>query len=224
MLIRLVLSCLATVCLVAGTRDVAAREWLDRPWEQDIIYFMMTDRFHDGDRANNQVAGARRGIYDPKQKHTDLYHGGDFRGIEKALQAEYFNDLGVTAIWITPPVKNVWYTRYDMGDAPKTGYHGYWAQDFLDIDPHLTSSTSLDGRPYPPGREGRLQHYRDLVQLAHTKGIKIIQDIVCNHAGPVFGMVAVIWLGYGAMTALYIGFALSASSTLAAHRRYVRCL
>jgi len=84
-------------------------------------------------------------------------------------------------------VRNVWHASYDLHDAPKTGYHGYWAQNFLDIDPHLVSAHSLDGRhEYPDTREGRMQHYKDLVELAHSKGIKIVQDIVCNHAGPVF--------------------------------------
>jgi alpha-amylase len=91
----------------------------------------------------------------------------------------------VTAIWLTPPVKNAWRSPYDLG-GPKTGYHGYWTQDFLDIDPHLTSRTSLDGRPYTDDRDGRMQHYRDLVSLAHANGLKVIQDVVCNHIGPLF--------------------------------------
>jgi alpha-amylase len=185
-MIKWILPAWAVLSLMACSRDTTARSWIDRPWEEDVIYFMMTDRFHDGDPENNEPAGVMEGIYDPKQENIDLYHGGDFRGIEKALLDGYFNDLGVTAIWITPPLKNAWYTRYDLGGAPKTGYHGYWTQDFLDIDPHLTSARRLDGTPYPEGREGRLQHYRDLVALARTKGIKIIQDVVCNHAGPVF--------------------------------------
>lgn len=157
-----------------------------RSWQDDVIYFMITDRFYDGDPSNNSPKGAALKLYDPKQNDIDLYHGGDFRGIELALTHNYFSNLGITAIWITPPVRNVWNTSYDSGDKGKTGYHGYWTQDFMDIDPHLTSPTKLDGTAYPEGREGRLQHYRDLVNLAHQKGIRIIQDIVCNHAGPVF--------------------------------------
>ena len=80
----------------------------------------------------------------------------------------------------------MWNSTYDLG-GPKTGYHGYWAQDFLDIDPHWTSRRSLDGtRDYPDTRDGRMQHYKDFVALAHAQGVKVIQDIVCNHAGPVF--------------------------------------
>jgi glycosidase len=162
-----------------------ARDWIDRPWKDDIIYFVMTDRFHDGDPANNIPDGSDPKIYDARQEHINLYHGGDFRGLEKALQDGYFNDLGITAIWITPPVRNVWLSLHDWGGS-KSGYHGYWAQDFMDIDPHLTSSTSLSGKPYKEGREGRLQHYKDLIDLAHKNNIKVIQDIVCNHVGPIF--------------------------------------
>jgi glycosidase len=157
-----------------------------RLWNEDVIYFAVTDRFHDGDPENNQPPDSDPVIFDGAQKDNDKYHGGDLRGLELALQSGYFKDLGVTAIWITPPVRNVWYSKYDMS-GPKTGYHGYWTQDFLDIDPHLVSRRSLDGsRTYPDTRDGRMQHYKDFVTLAHSQGIKIVQDIVCNHAGPVF--------------------------------------
>lgn len=156
-----------------------------RPWSEDVIYFTMTDRFHDGDPSNNVPAGSDASLHDPSQEHLDKYHGGDLRGLELAIQSGYFNALGVTAIWITPPVKNVWRSGYDLGGW-KSGYHGYWAQDFLDIDPHLTSAESLSGKPYPEGIEGRMQHYRDFVRLAHSKGLRVVQDVVLNHAGPVF--------------------------------------
>ena len=149
------------------------------------MYFVMTDRFMDGDSGNNSPLGSDPALYDPQQKDISRYMGGDLRGLEKALAAGYFNDLGVTALWLTPVVKNVWRSGYDLGGW-KTGYHGYWAQDFLDIDPHLTSAVSLAGDPYPDDAEGRMQHYRDFVKLAHSKGIKVIQDVVLNQAGPVF--------------------------------------
>ena len=101
------------------------------------------------------------------------------------MDSGYFNDLGVTALWLTPVVKNVWRSGYDLGGW-KAGYHGYWAQDWLDIDPHLTSRESLTGEAYSDDAEGRMEHYRDFVKLAHSKGIKVIQDVVLNHAGPVF--------------------------------------
>ena len=156
-----------------------------RPWSDDVIYFVMTDRFADGDPANNTPTGCDEALYDPHQKDISRYMGGDLRGLEKALQSGYFNDLGVTALWITPVVKNVWRSGYDLGGW-KTGYHGYWAQDWLDIDPHLTSRASLTGTEYPDNAEGRMEHYRDFVRIARSKGIKVIQDVVMNHAGPVF--------------------------------------
>jgi alpha-amylase len=155
-----------------------------RPWTDDILYFVMTDRFHDGDPANNVPAGSDPELYDPAQKNLGRYHGGDLRGLELAIRAGYFNELGVTALWITPPVRNVWRSGRD-GDW-KSSYHGYWAQDFLDIDPHLTSAKTLDGSDYPRGAEGRMRHYRDFVALAHSKGLKVVQDVVLNHSGPVF--------------------------------------
>ncbi|MEP2776302.1 MAG: alpha-amylase family glycosyl hydrolase [Luteolibacter sp.] len=156
-----------------------------RPWSDDVMYFVMTDRFHDGDPTNNTPAGCDPALYDPHQKDISRYFGGDLRGLEKAIQAGYFNDLGITALWLTPVVKNVWRSGYDLGGW-KASYHGYWTQDWLDIDPHLTSRVSLTGEPYSDDADGRMAHYRDFIKLAHSKGIKVIQDVVLNHAGPVF--------------------------------------
>jgi alpha-amylase len=157
-----------------------------RPWNEDIIYFALTDRFLDGDPDNNLPPGSDPALYDATQKEITKYHGGDLRGLEKAIASGYFEALGVTALWISPPVRNVWNSTSDLG-GPKTGYHGYWTQDFLDIDPHVVSRKSHDGaKEYPDSRDGRMQHYQDFVALAHSRGLKVIQDIVCNHAGPVF--------------------------------------
>jgi glycosidase len=162
-----------------------ASNCIARPWSDDVMYFVMTDRFMDGDPANDNPPGCDPALYDPHQKDISRYMGGDLRGLEKAVASGYFNDLGVTTLWLTPVVKNVWLSSYDSGGW-KTSYHGYWAQDWLDIDPHLTSASSLDGKPYSDDAEGRMQHYRDFVKLAQSKGIKVIQDVVMNHAGPVF--------------------------------------
>lgn len=156
-----------------------------RPWSDDVIYFAMLDRFRDGDPSNNVPAGSDPKLYDPAQQEISHYMGGDLRGVEMAVRAGYFNKLGVTAIWLTPVVRNVWRSGYDSGGW-KSGYHGYWAQDWLDIDPHVASRVSLDGKPYPDSVEGRMEHYRDFVKLAHSKGLKVIQDVVLNHAGTVF--------------------------------------
>jgi glycosidase len=171
----------ACFALILGLASSA----LARPWSEDVIYFALTDRFADGDASNNVPPGSDPALYDASHQDISRYHGGDFRGLENAIASGYFNDLGVTAIWITPPVRNVWRSGFDLG-GPKTGYHGYWAQDFLDIDPHLTSAKAFDGTSYVNGPDGRLKHYKDLVALAHSKGLKVIQDVVMNHAGPVF--------------------------------------
>jgi alpha-amylase len=156
-----------------------------RPWTDEVMYFVMTDRFQDADQSNNSPRGCDPALYDPHQKDISRYMGGDLRGVENAIQTGYFSDLGVTSLWLTPVVRNVWRSGYDLGGW-KTGYHGYWTQDWLDIDPHLTSRTSLTGEAYSDDANGRMSHYRDFVKLAHSKGIRIIQDVVLNHAGPVF--------------------------------------
>ena len=81
-------------------------DWQHRPWNRDLIYFVMTDRFLDGDPQNNRPAGSDPALYDPMQSDIGKYHGGDFRGLELAIRDGYFTKLGVTAIWITPPLKN----------------------------------------------------------------------------------------------------------------------
>jgi glycosidase len=156
-----------------------------RPWSDEVMYFVMTDRFHDADPSNNRPPGSDPDLHDPAQRDIRCYFGGDLRGLENALESGYFNDLGVTALWLTPVVRNVWRSGYDLGGW-KSGYHGYWTQDWLDIDPHLVSGKSLDGTPYADDADGRMAHYRDFVKRAHSKGIRIIQDVVLNHAGPVF--------------------------------------
>ena len=156
-----------------------------RSWSDEVIYFALTDRFRDGDLSNNLPAGSDPALYDVAQRDINRYHGGDLRGLELAVRDGYFEALGMTALWITPPVRNTWRSGYDLGGW-KTGYHGYWAQDFLDIDPHLTSRKALDGSEYPDTADGRMRHYRDFVALARAHGMRVIQDVVLNHTGPVF--------------------------------------
>jgi len=126
----------------------------------DVLYLIMIDRFADGDPSNNA------GIYDRKNKF--YYHGGDLQGVIDHLP--YLKDLGVTAIWLTP-----WYDNYDRlneielkEDKPSTGFHGYNPQDFYRVEEHF----------------GTFPKLRELVDVAHRNGIKIIQDQVMNHTGP----------------------------------------
>jgi glycosidase len=159
----------------------------ERPWNHEIVYSVLLDRFFDGDPANNVPAGSDPALFDKTQKDHCLYHGGDLRGLETAIQRRYFKDLGVTALAISSPVKNVWHSRGEPEHGAATGYAGNWPQDFLDIDPHWTSAKSADGKTsYSDSRDGRQQHYKDFVAQAHANGLKVIQDVVVNHTGAVF--------------------------------------
>ena len=137
----------------------------------DVVYLIMTDRFSDGDQANNDPE-VSRGLYD--RAKSRYYHGGDFQGIINHLP--YLKDLGVTAIWLTPWYDNVNHLneREQYPDspgaprAPITDYHGYGAVDFYGVEEHF----------------GTLADLRRLVDEAHRAGIKIIQDQVANHTGP----------------------------------------
>jgi neopullulanase len=132
----------------------------------DVIYFLLPDRFADGDRSNNDPPKSK-GLYDrTKGRH---YHGGDFQGVIDKLP--YLKSLGVMAIWTTPV--------YDNNDRPDTkevypgmpettGYHGYGAVDMYAVDEHL----------------GDMAKLRELVQKAQAMGFKMIQDQVANHTGP----------------------------------------
>ena len=131
----------------------------------DVMYLIMIDRFADGDPSNNDPPQSRE-IYDRTNKF--YYHGGDLQGVINRLP--YLKELGVTALWLTP-----WYDNYDRlnqielkEDKPSTGFHGYNPQDFYAVDEHF----------------GTLAKLRELVETAHSAGIKIIQDQVMNHTGP----------------------------------------
>ncbi|QSX79338.1 alpha-amylase family glycosyl hydrolase [Agrilutibacter solisilvae] len=95
-------------------------------WRDQVVYFVMLDRFDDGDRGNNDQGG---GEYDPADPAR--YSGGDLAGVTRRL--DYIAGLGATAVWVTPPVAHQWWSRVSRYG----GYHGYWAQDFSRVDPHF---------------------------------------------------------------------------------------
>jgi glycosidase len=137
----------------------------------DVIYFIMPDRFSDGDPSNNNPAKSP-GLYDRTKGR--FYHGGDFQGIINRLP--YLKELGVTAIWINPVYDNT--DRPDekevypeVSDGPKrptTAYHGYGAIDFYGVEEHY----------------GDMRKLRELVDKAHALGLKVIQDQIANHTSP----------------------------------------
>lgn len=147
--------------------DVVARtkkDAKDFDWDESVIYFMVTDRFFDGNKTNNTANGA-----DTYGTNEGLYHGGDFAGVTQKL--DYLEQLGINTIWITPIVENIeGVTVTDKGkeDVPyNAAYHGYWASDFTKLNPAL----------------GTEEEFKTLIAQAHERGIRIMVDIVVNHAG-----------------------------------------
>ena len=133
-----------------------------RSIKDDLIYFMITDRFYNADPGNDRggLEGDRMATgFDPEDEK--FYHGGDLKGVTAKL--DYLADMGVTAIWLTPVFKNKWVMEHDGWVT--ASYHGYWIADFTSIDPHLGSEEDL----------------RELIDAAHQRDMKIIFDIVINH-------------------------------------------
>ncbi len=129
-------------------------------WQDQIIYFLMIDRFNDGEIKNNNQGDNE---YDPD--NGAKFSGGDIQGIIDKLN--YIKNLGATSIWITPPVANQWWSHHRQYG----GYHGYWATNFKSIDAHF----------------GSLKDYQMLSSELHHRGMYLIQDIVTNHTGNFFG-------------------------------------
>ncbi|MCR9164386.1 MAG: alpha-amylase family glycosyl hydrolase [Nannocystaceae bacterium] len=122
-------------------------------WRNEVIYQVLIDRFDNGDPGND---------YGVQGDDLARYQGGDWKGMENRLG--YLQELGVTALWISPVVKNV------DTDANFDGYHGYWTQDFEATNPHF----------------GDLAALRSLVDAAHERDMKVVIDIVTNHVGQAF--------------------------------------
>ena len=162
------------------------------PFASDAVYFVLTDRFVNGDPSNDQreqgkAKGAAYYTFDrpvpgaPAGKHDNVgYLGGDFKGI--ADNAQYIRDMGFGAVWITPIVDNP-DEAFTGGDAVKwggmftdrgkTGFHGYWGDNFRVLDEHLPS----------PGLD-----FRGFTTAMRGNGLKVVLDIVCNHGSPAFSM------------------------------------
>ena len=132
-------------------------------WENANVYFLLTDRFNNGDKANdhtfnrNKETGKLRG-----------FEGGDIRGVIQKLDEGYFDKLGTTVIWMTPIVEQI-HDGVDEGTGFSYGFHGYWTRDWSSLDPSYGTKKDL----------------AELVEKAHSKGIRIMLDAVINHTGPV---------------------------------------
>ena len=132
-------------------------------WENANVYFLLTDRFNNGDKTNdhafnrNKTTGKLRG-----------FEGGDIRGIIQKLDDGYFTNLGITVIWMTPIVEQI-HDGVDEGTGFSYAFHGYWTRDWSALDPNFGTKKDL----------------AELVTKAHAKGIRIMLDAVINHTGPV---------------------------------------
>ena len=124
----------------------------------DVLYMLMPDRFANGNTANDRVAGMRSQVCD--RNKPSYRHGGDLEGIRQHL--DYLTDLGVTALWFTPVLEN------DSPESPwNDTYHGYATTNYYRVDP----------------RFGTNDDYRRLVDEAHSKGLKVVMDMIFNHCG-----------------------------------------
>ncbi len=131
-------------------------------WEGANLYFLVTDRFNNGDLKNDvnfnrtEKAAVLRG-----------FEGGDLRGIIQKIDEGYFKKLGINAIWMTPIVEQI-HGATDEGTGKTYGFHGYWAKDWTVLDPNFGTEKDL----------------KELVEKAHKQGIRIVLDAVINHTGP----------------------------------------
>ena len=132
-------------------------------WEGANIYFLLTDRFYNGN-TENDVNFGRTGETGPLRG----FMGGDLEGITQKIEEGYFTDLGINAIWFTPVVEQI-HGDTDESTGRTYGYHGYWAKDWTSLDPNFGTRKELE----------------KLVKTAHKNGIRILMDVVLNHTGPV---------------------------------------
>ena len=155
---------LSATALPAAAQPPASHR--DRAPEDDFIYFVLPDRFENGDTSNDKgglKGGRLQTGFDPT--HKGFYQGGDLKGLTKRL--DYLSGLGITAIWLGPIYKNK-PVQGAVGQE-SAGYHGYWITDFTQVDPHF----------------GTREDMKAFVDAAHKNGIKIYLDIITNHTADV---------------------------------------
>ena len=163
---------LGTLAISACTADSGTRGRDSTPadsatsaivWNSATVYFLLTDRFENGDSTNDFALGrARDGAV------LRSFQGGDLAGVLRKLEEGYFDSLGVNAIWMTPFLEQI-HGSVDEGTGKTYGYHGYWTRDWTAVEPALGTEDDL----------------RALVDAAHRRGIRVLMDAVINHTGPV---------------------------------------
>ncbi|MBZ8181929.1 alpha-amylase family glycosyl hydrolase [Oscillatoria salina] len=147
------------------TRDIEFR--------QETIYFLVVDRFCDGDPENN--AGPNPELYDPDKQEWGKYWGGDLQGVIDKL--DYLKNLGITAIWLTPLFEQI-----EALFIESAAIHGYWTKDFKRINPRFINKN--DNPSLNKTQEAKNTIFDRLIAEIHQRNMKLILDIVCNHSNP----------------------------------------
>jgi glycosidase len=155
----LLFSCIASLSLAAPDTDVSNKE----NFSTDVIYQIVTDRFIDGNTANNPTGAA----FSSGCVQLKLYCGGDWKGIQNAIENGYLTGMGITAIWISQPVENIT-AIINYSGVNNAAYHGYWARDFKRTNAAFGSFTD----------------FSNLIASAHSHNIKVIIDFAPNHTSP----------------------------------------
>lgn len=147
----------------AATPDLTPAKPKPFTWDNATVYFLLTDRFNNANPSNDHAYGRKDDAATARG-----FMGGDLAGVTAKIKAGYFTDLGVDAIWITPPVEQI-HGYTDEGTGKTYGFHGYWARDFTAVDANLGTEKDVHA----------------LVDAAHARGIRVLLDVVMNHTGPV---------------------------------------
>lgn len=161
-LVSLLLSFFLQSCQEGSKQEVQTQ---NNPfvWENAHMYFLLTDRFNNGDKTND--------INFNRTKETAVlrgFKGGDFAGVTQKINEGYFTKLGINALWFSPVVEQI-HGATNEGTGNTYGFHGYWTKDWTAIEPNFGTEAAL----------------RTLVETAHANGIRIVMDVVLNHTGPV---------------------------------------
>ena len=131
-------------------------------WNGATVYFLLTDRFANGDTTNDHALGRQ---HDGSVLRS--FEGGDLAGLLQRIERGYFDSLGVSAIWLTPFVEQI-HGSVDEGTGKTYPFHGYWTRDWTAVDPSLGTADDL----------------RAVLDAAHSRGIRVLMDAVINHTGP----------------------------------------
>jgi len=157
---------MSLVMLLAGNSLAAGNDErsseFDPTWNNATVYFMMTDRFANGDKSNDQQ-------YQRKQDGAPLrnFMGGDIAGITQKIKDGYFSALGVDVLWMTPLNEQI-HGHWDEDWGRSYPFHGYWPKDWTALDPNFGSEAQM----------------KTMIETAHAHGIRVLADVIVNHTGP----------------------------------------